>query len=128
MNGEIDWRYWAGLFDGEGCVGVYFATDKPRNMPVLRVSISNTCKEILDVAADIFRGSVSQNSNPKPCFLFQLASRQAESFLNGILPFSFVKKNRIEECLAEYNSYIKYSGRKYGIPIKKYNKLVEEEG
>ena len=76
-------EYVAGFFDGEGCVSY-----NGRNY--LSVQIAGNCYEVINLIQEQFGGSI--HTRPNGTNVLQISTRQAESFLNAILPFLIVKK------------------------------------
>jgi hypothetical protein len=93
--------YVAGLFDGEGSIviGCSPGRTKQRNPSYwLQVSITNTDKQLIDWLHDTFRGHIADNSHcpsrgkQRPCWAWRVTSKQAQSFLQKILPYLRTKK------------------------------------
>lgn len=91
--------YLAGLFDGEGYVGIVPGRQrKSENMShTLRISISNNHPDLMKWLLKEFGGSIRKKRQKG--FLNQewrLSSKQALVFLNTIRPFLIVKKEQVE--------------------------------
>jgi hypothetical protein len=91
--------YFAGFFDGEGCVGIYIKKRKQWKHPHHRldVYITNTHPGPLRKLMSLFGGEihvhVKQQPHHKTAWRWNLQSRKAEEFLQQILPFLIVKKD-----------------------------------
>ena len=99
--------YLAGLFDGEGSVGLYVNNPKAtdHHSIVLRVSVSNTDRGVLEWAkATVGSGSIRQKEDSqhtrKTAWVWSLCSCQAVDFLEHILPWLHIKTAQVEVVLA----------------------------
>lgn len=106
MNNTITDKYFAGFFDGEGCVGIYKIGRKIRyRNPYyqLVVSITNTNLVILKIFKEKFGGYIvtlkKRKENHTQAYLWKIASIQAKDFLNKILPYSLLKSPQIKYAL-----------------------------
>jgi hypothetical protein len=80
--------YWAGLFDGEGCVWW-------GNTP--RVSITNTYLPILRVLKEDYGGALRLNSNKgRRCYVWTASGDEAMRFLNFIKPHLVIKRAQVD--------------------------------
>ena len=110
MN-KIELSYIAGLFDGEGDVGVYSykATKNGKSYPKLTARIHNTNEKALLWTQKILGfGSVyrdrigikkSGHYGTKQGFAFIVTHRQARKFIPLILPYLIIKKDKALEAL-----------------------------
>ncbi len=90
---DIDNRYWAGLFDGEG--SIYIAKD------LIHAQISVTQKEekVLYLLQAVFGGKVSKYGK-QTCHKWRASSIQDMTiFLEAIVHYSIIKKTEIEIAL-----------------------------
>ena len=91
-----DLYYIGGLFDGEGCAGIY----RPCR---LNASIQMGKKEGLNIVVAIFGGRLAIQKGKyeynTPMFGLSYSSTNAEKFLKAILPFLHVKKGHVELVL-----------------------------
>ena len=116
MNVETIHAYFAGFFDGEGCVN--FINVGRAATP--QVNIGNTVREPLDMAKELFGGNIYFRSNEKypqwqPSYLWNLGSRSdIKRFLLAILPYTCIKRPQIKLVL-EYFDVCRVSrcGRDY---------------
>ena len=105
MNIDTIHAYFAGFFDGEGCVS--FANDET---PTPRITIVNTVREPLDMAKELFGGNIcfrSNESHPnhKFCYIWNIGSRSdIERFLLAILPYVCIKRPQVKLVLAYLNA------------------------
>jgi len=128
--------YLAGLFDGEGHIGLGKRGNKPkvpkinRRFPrepghYLHITISNTDKTIIDYLTKLFgehgylntvnyskviEDSTRHPENWKDRYVFILTTRKAEGFLNLIKPYSIIKSKQIDVAL-EYQKTLGLGGR-----------------
>ena len=89
-----DWIYFAGLFDGEGCVSSCSSN-------LLILSLANTNKEVIEWIFNIFGGSITKQTpsaedNKKVCWHWWLRAEEAVHILQNILPFLKIKKRQAE--------------------------------
>lgn len=88
--------YIAGLFDGEGCVN--FTRSKGTNSLVLRATIVNTNRRVLEFVQSIFGGRIAEmkrvKDNWKIAYRLNLANRHAVRFLAAIDPWLMIKDNQ----------------------------------
>lgn len=90
-------QYWAGLFDGEGCVLISFGRGRYHQMVV---EIQMTDKEPMYLIQSQYGGSVkikdnSKRNNRKTTYHWTITSSAAVPFLESILPYSIVKRQQI---------------------------------
>lgn len=121
---ETDKAYFAGLFDGEGCITIS-KDNRDRNYP-LRVMFKITYKPILYKMKELFgggdinkyniekrknepaviRGSESNIWNPekwKQAYQYILNSKEAWIFLKIIEPYCEEKKEQVRTAIEYYN-------------------------
>jgi hypothetical protein len=108
---DIALARFAGLFIGEGCIGVYNNSD---GSYLWRAQIGMTCAE--DITADLkrfFGGHVNLESREKkarlPLLYWQVNNQEAAIFIKAILPFMCWKLKRDQsiiflESFEEYNA------------------------
>lgn len=88
--------YFAGFFDGEGCVNIGKSKPKNRSMHFqLRALASNTNPQTLKMLQKCFGGKIYKSPHRKrrkPCWQWVVASVKAEKFLKSILPYLVIKK------------------------------------
>lgn len=93
--------YFAGLFDGEGHIGIRRSYDT--SLFLLSCSVSNTHEGVLYEIQDRFGGSVCRGGrlppNCKPIYIWRADSAKADAFLRPITPFLVVKRERAELAL-----------------------------
>lgn len=105
---EIDLSYAAGIIDGEGSIMVIH--HKPRKESghrweywVLRISISNNNKILLDWLLEVFGGGYSMgiSKNPKwnDTYLWRVDSKIAKNILELVFPYLKLKKRQAELAL-----------------------------
>jgi hypothetical protein len=92
--------YLAGLFDGEGYVGIVKKHPKARHNPshVLQVEISNTHKPTIDFVNRRFSGCVYKFKptmrTRKICWDWRGTNRNAIKFLETVLPYLRIKRSQ----------------------------------
>lgn len=103
-NDEL--AYLAGLMDGEGSVGLYVRTPKnsDRHSVVLRVSIGNTSKPMIDWLINTTKvGSVRAKSWDKltrrQAWVWSVCSKQAVELLRSIRPWMITKAPQVDIVL-----------------------------
>lgn len=93
-------EYLAGFFDGEGCVTIMLASKGKQAQ--LRVYLTNTCREILELVQLQFGGKIykasakSIPSNWKQAYHIILHSNKGLKFLETVEPFIFVKSAQVK--------------------------------
>ena len=95
-----DLIYLAGIVDGEGCVSVTYKT-KARHERI-RLTVSNTDRNLIDWLTSRVGGSVSKNQpkgNRKPAYHWEIYSSKAFIVLTLLLPYLKLKKRQAELCL-----------------------------
>lgn len=98
--------YAAGLFDGDGWIGLH-ELSKPGRRPVFHFTAGITMTDLkpLRLLAAIFGGAICQpKQRPGRSQLYQwsMRSHTAEAFFRAVLPWSQVKHARIKNALRFY--------------------------
>lgn len=112
---DIDRAYTAGFIDGEGSILLTRNKAGEHRSPV--VSVSNTCKPILDYLQDTWGGHIVTHkvykSHHKQSWIWMLKANKAIDFLNEILPFlrEDDKVYRARLIVNEYKSVTVSCGR-----------------
>lgn len=93
--------YWAGLFDGEGCVQIV-TTNGKGHCP--KVSVVNTHLGILRTLRDTYGGSLLphqklQKAHHLPSWTWAASANIAIQFLQDIQPYSVIKRDQIDLAL-----------------------------
>lgn len=108
---KLNIHYFAGFFDGEGCISV---TNPKRGV---RVVLTNTNLHVLKAFVDYFKlGKISMKKRTekdkynKICYMWICWNRDAEKFLQEITPFLVIKKREGELAL-EYSATMAKHGR-----------------
>ena len=94
---KTDIAYWAGFFDGEGCIGL----DSNVRSIVLSVSIGQANPWLIQHLRFTFGGSVRRRpigscGNKRPFWVWRAHANQALSFLEIVYPFLKLKKQEAE--------------------------------
>lgn len=135
---KIEIAYIAGLFDGEGDVGIYpyKATKNGRYYPKLTARIHNTHKQTLEwVRATLGFGLLyrdrigikkSGNGAKKQGFVFIVSHVKARKFLAIVKPYLLIKKEKVLQVLTEDESYRNRNLRSKGRPVIKANTALSQ--
>lgn len=109
MASEVDLALAAGLFMGEGCISLAPA-GRSSTGPKYRLSVRiGMCdKEVVHWLGERFAGSVNdvppRRTNCREAWVWQVAARQAASFLVSIWPYLFGEKLPQAELGMEFQS------------------------
>ncbi len=91
--------YTAGIFDGEGHVGVY-ARDALKRSFRLKLGITSTNGNLIGFLIEHFGGSFSQLSGEASrnlrCYQWELSFVKAGEFLEEIYPFLLIKQEQVK--------------------------------
>lgn len=100
--------YWAGFFDGEGCVMITKEHNKDgfhiNPNFILMINVTNTNKKIMEKLVS-FAGCSNlaerkfNDPNKKNAFYFTVRGNQAMNFLEKICPYSKLKKEQIRTAI-----------------------------
>jgi hypothetical protein len=96
--------YIAGLFDGEGCIGLYPRKDV-RGGKVVMIQIGVTDKNVIDWLSKVIGGGVSivtshPNPNYKLCYKWRLQGVLDDLvFLKAIYPYLKIKKQTAKQVI-----------------------------
>jgi len=104
-------EYWAGLFDGEGCVSI-----NNRLMP--RTSVSQKRPEVLYLLQKTFGGGVYDSGKGNSDWVLT-DGEKLQTFLNALLPHLIIKKEEVEIVLLV--------AKRVKLRNKGYNPLSSEE-
>ena len=102
---DVELSYFAGFFDGEGCVAIY--TKK------YVVSLTNTDIRPLVMAQGLWGGSVSCQKKEGRKFAvqdlwrWQIYGAESKKFLEDIYPFTILKKEQIDVYLSVLGTAIR---------------------
>ena len=93
--------YFAGLFDGEGCVNVSEVKPRPgKYSPTFQTlaQVSMTDRKSLDLLLSSFGGNVRlvTKKGSRPIWVWRVYHKAAKRFLEAILPYLIVKKPQAE--------------------------------
>ena len=103
---ETEKSYLAGLYDGEGYIGIIRA-DQSQHSPRhkspsyrLCVQLSNTNKDMIDWVRDKIGGlqyyTRFENVRHKPCYHLHASSKNAVNLLEAIKPYIIAKQKQLE--------------------------------
>ena len=88
-------EYFAGLFDGEGCIFVGNINGKD-TLGTLRLSISNKDTRPLKILKELYGGCLSEDKRKTPsCYVWWVSALKAKRFIRNIFPFSIIKKEQL---------------------------------
>lgn len=101
---EKQLAYLAGLFDGEGSVGIYEFKKRNQNSNwQFKLEIANTDWRIMQWLENTVGGKVHKKSTGekhwKQGYCWHLQGNNAETFCNLIKNYTIIKKDQIEACL-----------------------------
>ena len=98
MYSEISDVYVAGLFDGEGYIGI--KNFKGKTYLRYRLAISNQHKGVLGLIKKRFGGNIYKKDNKIECQQWEINNKQeAINFLEKIIPHLIVKKEKADKSL-----------------------------
>lgn len=109
---DLETAYLAGLFDGEGNVGVHRcrATKNGRLYLRLVVKVTNTHRGCLDFARLAFgTGTIAEDKRPdmtnrRPCYRWVIVGKTAERFLRAVRPHLIIKADQVDQVLSRRHS------------------------
>lgn len=102
MSIDLKDVYFAGLIDGEGCIGVYkFASGVVR--PIIKVNM--TCETTIHALHDHFGGyfgvkKIENLPNRKPQWVWEVTHERAREVCERLLPYLLTKRDKALELLA----------------------------
>lgn len=110
---EFDPPYFAGYFDGDGCVAI--ASEKQRWYP--RISFQQTQPDTVMELHATYGGSLTleqgRGKNRRPKLCFQLVQREAVfALLRDIRPFVVEKRDQVELLFARYRTDMSFEDGK----------------
>jgi len=98
VESELSDVYVAGLFDGEGYMGI--KNFKGKTYLRYRLAIANQHKGVLELIKNRFGGNIYKKDNKIECWQWEINNKQeAINFLEKIIPHLIVKKEKSEEGL-----------------------------
>ncbi len=103
-------KYFAGFFDGEGCVFIYGL----KNLFHLNVAIANTNPKPLIVGQARYGGYVRPEKchrGNKPFWMWRMTGKTAAKFLSKIFPYVIIKKDEVAIALEYMEKYPPQKGR-----------------
>lgn len=96
---KTDLAYYAGIFDGEGCVTITLYGNK---LYQLRCKVSNTNEWLIQSLRMTWGGHVYRDKrtpNHRACYEWYIVSWQAAIFLEDIYPYLRLKKPQVDVAL-----------------------------
>ena len=87
-----DLIYFAGFFDGEGCV----SCQEPYRNPRPYLIFANNNKNVLEQAQQLFGGKIYQQSKWRCWQLFIMKAEEVEKTATALLPFIRIKKKQLQ--------------------------------
>ena len=88
---ETTLAYFAGFFDGEGCITIRASKD---DLPYLILQTSQKSIAVLEEMRKVFGGNIHTNTDGS--FIHVTAGKYAEGMLRALLPYLFVKLAQAE--------------------------------
>jgi hypothetical protein len=121
--------YWAGFFDGEGCITLLDTAgkkDKKGRYFKLHINISQCNRQILEDLANDFDGRIYTHhrynkSNHRQAWAWEASPTQAARFLRAIEPYVILKRDQVKLAL-DYYDRSSIEGQR-----GPYKRLTEEE-
>lgn len=106
----ISREYLAGLFDGEGCIGIYKVKRSCRPEPehIMQVVLASTFKPVLEQITIIHGGNLRVVNTD--CWRLTWSSTKAATILNYMLPCLIIKREQALLAL-EYQQLVDELGR-----------------
>jgi intein/homing endonuclease len=109
-------KYYAGIFDGEGNVGIVKSHSKDPNRHyyyTLRAAVTNKSKVLLRRLREEFRGGIYPKGKNSDVFRWDTWSNDALSFLETVYPYLLIKSNAVWIAIC-FQRYIQIQGRRGG--------------
>lgn len=102
--GETDACYFAGYFDGEGCINIHWRIrgEKPHGSFDLKIAISCTFESIVRLMAVVLGGATQEHKwkvariGKARQWIWQASNREAAHILRALLPYLTVKRDEAE--------------------------------
>lgn len=108
------------IIDGEGWIGIRWKA-KPHNSHYPVISVSNTCRAIVERLHEWWGGRVEakrpRTARHKPSYRWALEYTRAGDLLRVVRPF-LVAKNRQADLAIQVAESLKYNGKYNTIPAK----------
>lgn len=99
----LEVAYFAGLFDGDGSVAMYFSRARPKQ-PNDQIHITNIDVRVLIRARDLFGGRIVPHApsrmSRQATWRWYVCGLRAERFLRAVLPHLKIKKAQAEVYLS----------------------------
>ncbi len=120
MLSETEKAYFAGFFDGDGCVLIHCLTpENPRSF-VIRVQIAQNDHSILYELKDIFGGGV--HGHTRKAKQWTLSGLAAADFLEQIAPYLRLKRKEAEFSVSFERGRPRLRG--HGVPEEEYQRRL----
>ena len=109
--------YFAGFFDGEGCIFInrFWSAARQKRFYALQITVTNTNPVPLKLYQEIYGGALRyrkrNKSHEKSTATWTVKSAMAENFLEDMIPHLIVKKDEAEVALEYRKKCIKVGGR-----------------
>jgi len=98
MESELSDVYVAGLFDGEGYIGI--KNFKGKTHLRYRLAIANQHKGVLELIKKRFGGNIYKKDNKIECWQWEINNKQeAINFLEKIIPHLIIKRDKAEDSI-----------------------------
>lgn len=133
MKQEIMAAYTAGIFDGEGYVGIDRISKSTGSKTIhhgIRVVISQKDGLIMNWLKSNFGGNVYQQRNNTDYFIYRwrIHSKKAAYFLETIYPYLIIKKEQVKLALEFVNEReVRHSKSRTNKKTGKFLQLSQEE-
>ncbi len=101
-------NYLAGLFDADGCASKHFKRKKNYSYKVFNCEIAMTHKGVIDWVhkvvgfGNIYHIKIPKGLGKKPQWRWRVGHQMALNFAYSIIPYSIVKKDKLQEIIDFY--------------------------
>ncbi len=123
----MDYKYCAGLFDGEGHIGITHNGKQTKNF-ALRLILCSCNYEVINKLHKQFAGSICVKNKYKnqhrDNWQWKLGGEKAKDFLRRLLPYSIIKKLEIKQAL---HFPIGKQGKKVSNNMHKKRLIIQKE-
>ena len=109
---EADIAYFAGIFDGEGCVSIQSGRQRDGTEILrMRLLVSNTCLPLLSFIQERFGGYIDwvDKRSRRPCYHLRFDGSLAGTVLEVLLPYLIVKRE-VGRVALEFRSLVGKTG------------------
>lgn len=112
--------YYAGLFDGEGSVGIYWhGVNKLQKYPLVTAKVTNSFGDVLQPLLSRYGGNIENNkasqkqTNWQDTYTWRAYSEKGINFLRWVSPYCIIKKEQIDLTFDFWNMFQETYKNKY---------------